>query len=171
MPAATRGGMLLLSVSTIIGVSTGVANAAAPLGSAPAAATATSSPQVVDTIDDYNSAVAAQGTQQEAAMVNGGLAGAALGVVPGCLVGGAMGLIVPPAEVIAIPAGCLMGAMAGGGFGADFAGNAVVNATEPDVMQKCERAMPEWACQTREQQRLHPNDDTPPMPPISTPIP
>ncbi|MFI1912259.1 hypothetical protein [Nocardia sp. NPDC020380] len=164
MSIATRGGILLLSVATLVGVSAGVASAAVP-GPGPAPVTITPPLKPVDANDDYNNAVAAQTAQAQSASIGAGLAGAAIGAVPGCLVGGLMGLPIPPAEVLSIPFGCLMGAVAGGGIGAALASGNVINATEPDVMQKCSLAMPAWACQIRENQRLDPDDDNP-VPPL-----
>lgn len=165
MSIATRGGILLLSVATLVGVSAGVASAAAP-GPGPATVTSTPPLRPVDANDDYNNAVAAQNAQAQAASTGAALAGAAIGVLPGCLVGGLMGLPILPAEVLSLPFGCLMGAVAGGGIGAVLGTSNVINATEPDVMQKCSLAMPAWACQIRENQRLDPNDDdvVPPLP-------
>jgi hypothetical protein len=151
----SRVAAVLVSTAVATGVAAGAANAetvVAPPSSAAAA-------RPVDAMDDYENAIADEQNQENAAAASAGMAGAAAGVVPGCVFGALTGLALPPIELVTIPVGCLSGALVGAGIAAGIATSNVESADEPGIWQKCLDAMPVWACQIQQQQRDQAQND------------
>ncbi|WP_019929701.1 hypothetical protein [Nocardia sp. BMG111209] len=148
---------VLVSMAAATGVAAATANAETVV--APPSSVAAARP--VDAMDDYESAIADEQNQENAAAASAGLAGAAIGVVPGCVFGALTGVALPPIELVTIPVGCLSGALVGAGIAAGIATSNIESADEPGIWQKCLDAMPVWACQIQQQQReqAHDNDD------------
>jgi hypothetical protein len=147
------------TVLMLVTVAAATATATASAESVPAPPPSAAGARHVDALSDYNDAIVTEQNDENSAAMSAGLAGAAVGVVPGCVFGAVTGLAFPPVEVVTVPVGCVSGAMLGAGVAAAFATSNVQSAEDPGIWQKCLKAMPAWACQIQQQQREQPADN------------
>lgn len=147
-----RGATVATMALLALGIAEGTANAAPVRTHSPAAATVPAAlapavqpapkPKNIDALSDYDNAVGALTTQLETTVGTGALIGAPIG----CVIGLGGLALAGVGALFTVPFGCFAGAIVGAMAGGLVAAGQQA-AEEPGIMEKCQAAMPAWACQ------------------------